>query len=93
MFVHMSIHTPRKGKERDLIESMHRFGNSVRGKPGCRLIHSLKDQKTGRLIGLAIWDSKEEWLAQRPVMEAAVEGDPFEEWEFDDPEVFHLDEV
>lgn len=26
MLIHMSIHTPKPGKEQDLIASMHRFG-------------------------------------------------------------------
>lgn len=26
MIVHLSIHAPKAGKERDLLDSMHRFG-------------------------------------------------------------------
>ena len=93
MFVHMSIHKVRQGKEKDLIDSMHRFGNAIKGKPGLREVHTLKDQITGRLIGLAIWDSKDNMKAQYPAMEKAVGNDPFEEWEDGKPEVFHLEEV
>ena len=34
MIVHMSIHTPKPGKEQDLIDSMHRFGAAGAGQPG-----------------------------------------------------------
>lgn len=33
MFVHMSIHKPRAGKEALLIDSMHRFGKAMEGRP------------------------------------------------------------
>ncbi|MCZ7586467.1 MAG: hypothetical protein M5R36_25795 [Deltaproteobacteria bacterium] len=90
MFVHLSIHAPREGKTDLLIDSMHRFGAAIRDKPGCRMVNTLKDEKTGKLIGLAIWDSKEQMLAARPAMAEAVKDDPFDEWESAPPEVFLL---
>ena len=92
MFVHMSIHYPRDGKEDQLTGSMHRFGEAMKDQPGFREAHTLRDEDTGRLIGLAIWDSKELWQKARPAMWAAVEDDDFEAWELRPPEIFHLHE-
>jgi heme-degrading monooxygenase HmoA len=81
MFVHMSIHTPKPGAEQDLIDSMHRFGKAAAGVPGLIGAHTLRDERTGRLVGLAIWESKEAWEAGVETMRAAVQDDPFEQWE------------
>lgn len=93
MFVHMSIHYPRPGQERFLTDSMHRFGAAIIAQPGCKQARVLRDQKTGRLIRLAIWDNKQVWLAARPTMEEAVKDDDFEAWEEKPPDVFHLNEI
>lgn len=93
MFVQLAIHTPIPGKEAEIIDSMHRFGAAMRDQPGLQRTHTLRDQKTGRLVGLAIWDTREQWIAARPLMQAAVQNDPFQEWENEPPEVFFLEEV
>ncbi|MFX1587871.1 MAG: hypothetical protein ACFFC1_06935 [Promethearchaeota archaeon] len=86
----MSIHYPKPEKEQLLIDSMHRFGKAMEGKKGLIAAHTTKDEDTGRLIGLAIWNSKENWFAARTAMIEAVKDDPFEEWEEKPPEVYHL---
>ena len=72
---------------------MHRFGKSMKGHKGLIMVHTTKDEDTNRLIGLAMWDSKEKWLAARPAMLDAVKDDPFEEWELKPPDVYHLIKV
>ena len=89
----MSIHFPRSEKEKLLIESMHRFGEAMEGKKGLIMTHTTKDEDKNHLIGLAIWESKEDWSAARPAMIKAVKDDPFEEWELKPPEVYHLTKV
>ncbi len=91
MFVHMSIHHVKPQAEGFLIDSMKRFGNAMKCFPGFRNAFVLKDQKSGNLVGMALWDSKEHMLAAVPAMQAAVVGDDFESWEFDEPQGFHLD--
>jgi heme-degrading monooxygenase HmoA len=93
MLVHMSIHRPRPGEDALLVASMHRFGAAMRGKPGHLDAFVLRDRKTGRLIGLARWESEEEWRAAIPAMEAAVADDDFDAWELEPPESFLLDEL
>ena len=72
---------------------MHRFGKSMEGKKGLIMVHTTKDEDSNQLVGLAIWDSKENWLAARPAMIESVKDDPFEEWELKSPEVYHLTKV
>jgi hypothetical protein len=91
MFIHLAVHRPYSDKADLLAESMRRFGAAMSDKPGLQQVYTLRDQKTGAMIGLAIWDSKEDWEAARPAMLAAIENDPFGEWEENPPDVFHLD--
>lgn len=89
----MSIHFPKEGKEKYLIDSMHRFGAAMKEKKGLIMAYTTKDEDTNRLIGLAIWESKDDWHAARPAMVEAVKDDPFEEWELKEPEIFHLNVI
>jgi len=89
----MSIHYPKPDKEQFLIDSMHRFGKAMEGKKGLIMAHTTKDEDTGKLVGLAVWESKEEWLAARPAMINAVKDDSFEELELKEPDIFHLNVI
>jgi hypothetical protein len=93
MIYHLAIHRPKSGKESFLIDSMHRFGDSIRNAPGLREVHTLQDKRSGTLIGLAVWESTDYLIAARPLMVEAVKDDPFHEWEDNEPEVFLLEEV
>ena len=72
---------------------MHRFGKAMEGKKGLIMAHTTKDEDKNQVIGLAIWNSKKNWLAARSAMIEAVKDDPFEEWELKPPEVYHLTTV
>ena len=89
----MSIHFPKQGKESLLIESMYRFGKAMEEKKGLIMAHTTRDEDTNRLIGFAIWESKNDWLAARPAMIEVIKDDPFEEWEEKPPEVYHLTKI
>jgi len=93
MFVHMSIHYPNPGQDDFIIKSMHRYAAAMKGKPGHQRVHVLRDTTTGKLIGMAFWNSKEEWQAARLAMEEAIKNDPLHEWEDVPPKVYHLVEV
>jgi len=69
---------------------MHRFGKAMEGKKGLIMAHTTKDEVQDRLVGLAIWDSKDNWIKARPAMIEAVKDDPFEDWEEKSPEIYHL---
>jgi hypothetical protein len=93
MYFHLSIHYPKPEKEHLLIESMHKFGAAMKGKKGLIMAHTTKEEDSDRLLGIAIWDSKESWLEARPAMIEAVKDDPFEDWEEKPPEVFHMNDI
>ena len=93
MFFHLSLHRPKPGKEKELIASMHRFGEACMMQEGSRGANVAHDEERGILIGLAVWDSREDWEEARPAMLKAVENDPFDEWEEEPPQVYHGEEV
>jgi len=93
MIVHLSIHTPKPGKDTDLIASMHRFGAAAAGQPGFIDAMTLRDTRSGRLVGMARWADEAAWRVGVEAMRAAVADDPFDEWEEDATEGFFLEEV
>jgi len=93
MYIQLSIHKPKPEFEKDLIDSMHRFGNAITGKPGLIRVHTLKDEEEGKLIGLAIWESQEAMIAAAPAMIEATKDDDFDLWEAEPMGGFSLVEV
>lgn len=93
MYVQMSIHRPRAGKEHLVVDSMHRFQNAIKGKAGFRSATAFKDRKTGWLVGIAVWDDWEAMAAARPAMEESTRNDRFDEWEEPEMQSLQLDEV
>ncbi|MDN4481946.1 hypothetical protein [Demequina lignilytica] len=81
MFILMSIHHPHPEHRDALIDSMHRYGAAISGEEGLRSIHTLADAGSERLVGLAIFDSREDFERLAPTARAAVADDPFEIWE------------
>lgn len=93
MIIQMSVHTPKPGKERDLIASMHRFGAAGARQAGFIEAKTLRDTRSGRLVGMARWEDEASWRAGVEAMRAAVADDPFHEWENGDTEGLFLEEV
>jgi heme-degrading monooxygenase HmoA len=93
MIVHLSIHTPKPEHVEDVAASMGRFGAAAAGQPGLREVHTLRDESSGKLVGLAIWESREAFEAGVISMRTAVEDDPFEDWEENESEVYLLEET
>jgi hypothetical protein len=93
MFVHLAIHRPRPGKAEELIGSMHRLDEALKGQPGLREVHTLREEHGTVLVGLSIWDSRESWLEARPVMMDAAQDDDPDVLEVAIPEVYHLEEA
>jgi heme-degrading monooxygenase HmoA len=91
MLYHLSIHRPKPEHQQDVIESMHRFGEAARSQQGLVEAHTLKDQRSDALVGLAVWESSDALLAARPTLAAATEHD--EAWETEPIQGFLLEEV
>ncbi len=82
MYVSVGIHHPKPGKEQAILETMMKFGNAQRGHKGLITVFAWKDDKTGALIGTALWDTKSDFEAARPEMSKALEGVDFEPLEY-----------
>jgi hypothetical protein len=93
MLYHLSVHRPRPEHERDVVDSMHRFGVAARTQDGLVEVHTLKDRRSGALIGFAVWESAEALETARPALAAATADDDFDAWETSPIEGFVLDEV
>jgi len=72
-----------------MIDSMRRYGEAARAAGGIERIHTLKDERSGALVGLAIWHSKEAYEAAQPALIKAVEGDDFSAWHEADWQTYH----
>ena len=93
MYVRMGIHRPKPGKAELLLDSMRRFKAAQTGLPGLVNVFALADEKKERLVGLAIWESKEQFERGIDKAREVIKDDPFEEWEDEPPEMFELEEA
>jgi len=93
MMFHVAIHRPKPEFEQVLVDSMHRFGAAARTQAGLREVHTLRDTRSGVLVGLAVWESATALEAARPALAAATETDDFEAWVLEPVQVFLLEEV
>jgi heme-degrading monooxygenase HmoA len=93
MIVHIAIHTPTPEGVEPLIASMQRFAAAGRTQPGLQGVHTMRDQGSGKLLGIAIWESREAFENGVAAMRAAVEDDPFLDWEDAMPEVYVFEDL
>ena len=95
MIYSISIHRPKPEHERDVIDSMHRYGRAARSQSGLIEVHTLRamDEESPVLVGLAIWESIEAKERAREALDAAVGSDPFDEWESGPLQHFLLEEA
>jgi heme-degrading monooxygenase HmoA len=93
MIVHLAVHTPKPEHVDDLIASMHRFAAGGAGQPGLQQVRTMRDVRSGKLVGLAIWESRSAFEQGVESMRAAVENDPFLEWDDGAPDVYLLEDV
>lgn len=93
MFVHLAIHHPKPEHVDDLLASMHRVDDAAQGAAGLVQIGAWRDESGDRLVGLALWESREAFEASAGRIFQTVADDPFGEWCQRPPEVFHLAEA
>jgi heme-degrading monooxygenase HmoA len=94
MFIHMSIHVPNPGFEQRVIDSMNRVRLAALGTPGLLHIGPWHEDGGGRVIGVAIWESRAQWEAAIPTLFAVAEADdPDDEWHASPPERILLEDV
>ena len=93
MIAHLAIHTPKPEGVEPLIASMQLFAAVGRKQPGLQEVQTMGDAESGKLLGLAIWESIEAFESGVVAMRAAVEDDPFLDWEEGLPEVYVFEDV
>ena len=93
MFVNISVHRIREGMEPLMVESMRRYAAAAEASGGLRRAHTLKDERSGALIGLAIWDSEKAYEAAGPVLMEAVKGDDLAAWHVEPWTSYHCVDV
>ena len=93
MFVHMSVHSPKDAYREHLRDSMHRFRGAIEQVDGFIDGGVFEDEKTGRLIGMIRWRSREDMEQNIHLAAEAVQHDDFDTWEHNPPESFLLGEM
>ena len=93
MFTNIAIHTPKPEHRGDVIASMQRVGAASDGAEGLLQMGPWQEIDGGRLVGLAIWESREAFHAAAPGIFAAVGDDPFDEWQAEPTVSLHLEEA
>ena len=74
MYIIMGVHHPKPGMETALLEVQGQFGIAQGGHKGQITDFIWKDDKTDVIIGITLWDTKEDYDAARPDMDRALEG-------------------
>ncbi len=88
MFIHMSIHVPNPGFEQAVLDSMNRVRLAALGTPGLIEIGPWREEETGgRIVGIAMWESRAHWEAALPTLFAIAQvDDPDDRWHASPPE-------
>ena len=77
MYVVMGVDHPKPGMEKALLDVQERFGKAQQGHRGLISAFIWKDDTTGVIIGISLWDTKSDYDAARPDMDKALEGSDF----------------
>ena len=93
MFTHIAIHIPKPEHRDDVLASMQRAAAASDGVEGLLQMGPWQEIDGGRLVGLAIWASREAFLAAAPAIFAAVGDDPFDVWEAEPTVSLQLEEA
>ncbi len=101
MYIRMAVHRPRPDKADLFLDSMRRFKAAQTGLPpdggpsgpGLVNVFALADEKKERLVGIAIWESKEHFERSVDIARETIKDDPHDEWEDNPPELFELEEA
>ncbi len=82
MYVTIAVHHPKGPKEEsELLEAMKRFGEAQRRNKGSIIVTAGKDESNGFIFAVAIWDTKENFVAAQGDMRKVLEGVNFDELE------------
>jgi hypothetical protein len=79
MYVSIAIHHPKGAKEEvSVLSTMRKFGEAQRKSKGCIIITACKDDPTGCIFAVGIWDNKENFFKAQVGTEKVLEEANFE---------------
>ncbi|QJU53481.1 antibiotic biosynthesis monooxygenase [Herbiconiux sp. KACC 21604] len=76
----VSVHSPKPEHRQAVIDSMSRYSSVARSQPGL-MWTGIVDDDSGRLVGIAVWDSLDSAAAARSALMSEVGDDPFTTWD------------
>lgn len=76
----VSVHAPHAEQREAVIDSMKRYSAVARRQPGF-VWTGIVDDASGRLVGIAVWESVTDAQAASGPLMAEVGDDPFTTWE------------
>ncbi|KQO97769.1 hypothetical protein [Leifsonia sp. Leaf264] len=76
----VSVHTPHAEHREAVIDSMKRYSEVARRQSGF-VWTGIVDDASGRLVGIAVWESVTDAQAASGPLMAEVGDDPFTTWE------------
>ncbi|TFV95279.1 antibiotic biosynthesis monooxygenase [Leifsonia flava] len=76
----VSVHSPRPEHREAVVESMSRYSQVARQQPGF-VWTGIVDDASGRLVGIAVWESIDHAQAASEPLMAEVGDDPFTTWD------------
>ncbi|MFY9865885.1 MAG: antibiotic biosynthesis monooxygenase [Trebonia sp.] len=80
MFVHLAIHYPRPEYADDVLASMHCVDEAAEGSRGLIRMGAWRDENSNRLVGLAMWESREAYEAAAERIFQVVADDAWDQW-------------
>jgi hypothetical protein len=79
-FAVVSVHSPRPEHRQAVLDSMQRYSRVARRQAGL-VWTGVVDDPSGRLVGVAVWESPDDAAAAGPALMAEVGDDPFATWD------------
>ncbi len=90
-FVFMAFHYPKPEYRDVLLRGMAELRPVMATVPGFIEGGPWREEGNERIVAISKWESKQAFLAAWPAIAAAIADVPFDEWEFREQELFHLE--
>ncbi len=80
-FLFLSIHYPKPEHRDDVLQSMERVGDALRGASGLLQIGPWQEEQGSRIVGVSIWESREDFNRALARFSAAGDTSSRDVWE------------
>ena len=92
-YLFLALHYPKPEYESDLLAAMRRFDEALRRAPGLQRIGTWREPESGRIVGLALWDSQEAFESALQANAAVLDEIQSDVWEERPREVIRGEEI